>query len=127
MPENNIYPPADQETAVPFQEDTVTNVDPLSLQEILSMAIGVYVIVEFLIGTENMVTREGLLNSVGQGWLELYDEVADTTTICDLYSVKFVTFFQPGVRPYQAPQTMMQNQQSQQNNVFSSGRSGFRR
>lgn len=111
MPENNLFPASrTQSSEDPTPPPTrvidpvtgrVTNVDPLSLQESMSEALGNYVVVEFLIGTENLVSREGILNSVGQSWLVLYDPPTDTSTLCDMYSVKFVTFFQPGVYPYQ--------------------------
>ena len=111
MPENNIFPSSRSQgreesasspgRAIDPATGRITEVDPLSLQESMSEALGNYVVVEFLIGTENLVVREGILNSVGQSWLVLYDPPTDTSTLCDMYSVKFVTFFQPGVYPYQ--------------------------
>ena len=115
MSENRIFPPAGENVdwsmpssasagrAIDPRTGELTNVDPMTLQEIMSEALGTYVIVEFLVGTQNIVRREGVLNSVGQSWLVLYDETNDTSLLCDMYSVKFVTFFQPGVRPYQTP------------------------
>ncbi len=129
MAENSIFPPAgmgfEGAPAVPGKAidprtGDVTHVDPMTLQEIMSEALGTYVIVEFLVGTQNIVRREGILNSVGMSWLVLYDETTDTSLLCDMYSVKFVTFFQPGVRPYESPQT------SPQNNL-TPGRNGYRR
>lgn len=74
-------------------------VDEQSLQEMLASAIGAYVICEFLIGTQNIVTREGVLASVGGSYFLLYQEQNDTYLLCDLFTLKFITFFQLGNRP----------------------------
>lgn len=63
-----------------------------SMQRILSSQIGQYVVVEFLIGTQNIVYREGFLYSVGISYIILYDNQTEQYTICDLYAIKFVTF-----------------------------------
>lgn len=72
-----------------------------SMQQILQDNVGNYVSVEFLIGTQNMVTRQGILYSVGAGFLVLYDDVQRVYEVCDVFSVKFVTFYLPGTRPGQ--------------------------
>ena len=74
-----------------------------SMQQILQDNIGSYVAVEFLIGTQNLVLRQGLLYSVGAGFVVLYDEAQDIYQVCDVFSVKFVTFYKPGHRPGQVP------------------------
>ena len=74
-------------------------VDPETIQEIISLSVGSYVVVEFLIGTQNIVRKEGVLTAVGVSWLLLYDETTGTSVVCDMYSVKFVTYFDPGRRP----------------------------
>ena len=73
-----------------------------SMQQLLYNNLGVYVIIDFLIGTNNIVTREGILHSVGLSYLVLYDEKNDQYTVCDLYAVKFITYIDPqkrAVRP----------------------------
>ncbi len=70
-----------------------------SLQQILADNIGDYVVVEFLIGTQNMTTRQGILYSVGVSYIILYDDQSGLYTVCDLYSIKFVTFYPEGTRP----------------------------
>lgn len=80
---------------------TGSTVDPETIQEIISLSVGNYVVVEFLVGTQNIVRREGVLAAVGVSWLLLYDEQNGTSTVCDMYSVKFVTYFDPGRRPDQ--------------------------
>lgn len=66
-----------------------------SIQQILRDNVGQYVDVEFLIGTGSLVTRSGVLNAVGVSYIVLYDATAGRYMICDLYSVKFVTFYDP--------------------------------
>lgn len=70
-----------------------------SMQRILQDNIGAYVIIEFLIGTSNLTYREGRLYEVGISYVVLYDEKNDQYTICDLYSIKFVTYVSQGRRP----------------------------
>ncbi len=86
--------------------DTTTGIDLAqnesyrgSLQQILADNIGDYVVVEFLIGSQNMVTRQGILYSVGVSYIILYDEQNGLYTVCDLYSIKFVTFYPEGTKP----------------------------
>jgi hypothetical protein len=90
MPEPMLPPPGEQ-----------NGVDPESIQEIIALSVGRYVVVEFLVGTQNIVRREGVLTAVGNSWLVLYDENNGTSVVCDMYSVKFVTYFDPGARPDQ--------------------------
>ncbi len=70
-----------------------------SMQRILQDNIGAYVIIEFLIGSNNLVTREGRLYEVGISYVVLYDERNDQYMICDLYAIKFVTYVNQGRRP----------------------------
>lgn len=63
-----------------------------SMQQILLNNVGEYAIVEFLIGSNSLVTREGILYAVGISYIVLYDERNEQYTICDLYAIKFVTY-----------------------------------
>ena len=72
-----------------------------SLQQLLQDNIGAFVTIEFLIGTSSMVTRQGLLYAVGTSYVVLYDDVSQQYTVCDLFAIKFVTFYLPGYRPGQ--------------------------
>lgn len=67
-----------------------------SIQQILRDNVGQYVDVEFLIGTNGLTTRSGVLYSVGVSYIVLYDRIQDRYMICDLYSIKFVTIYNPG-------------------------------
>lgn len=66
-----------------------------SFNSILAENIGAYVVVEFLIGTDNLVSKEGILYNAGNNFITIYNDVDNYYTVCDLYSVKFVNFFDP--------------------------------
>ncbi len=70
-----------------------------TMQRILQENIGAYVIIEFLIGSNNLTYREGRLYEVGISYVVLYDEKNEQYTICDLYAIKFVTYVSQGRRP----------------------------
>lgn len=70
-----------------------------SMQAILSQNIGAYVVVEFLIGTQEIIRKQGMLYFVGRSFVTLYDEAVNNFIICDIFSVKFVYFYMPGDRP----------------------------
>lgn len=70
-----------------------------SMQMILSQNIGQFVVIEFLIGTQQIVRKQGMLYFVGRSFVTLYDEAANNFIICDIFSVKFVYFYMPGDRP----------------------------
>ena len=66
-----------------------------SIQQIMRDNIGQYMDVEFLIGTGGLTTRSGQLTNVGVSYIVLYDRSKDRYMICDLYSIKFVTIYNP--------------------------------
>ena len=53
--------------------------------------IGKLMRVEFLIGTNNLVDRTGILIDVGASYILLRSLESDTITYCDIYSIKFIT------------------------------------
>ncbi len=67
--------------------------DPLYTQGYLAENIGRYIKVEFLIGTNMLVDREGILKEVGISYLVIQEPRTDDLLMCDIYSIKFVTFF----------------------------------
>lgn len=73
-----------------------------SIQQFLADNLGEYVIIEFLVGTQTMTQKAGVLYAVGTSVVTLYEEVSQTFVTCDIFAVKFVTFFLPGHRPWQA-------------------------
>lgn len=70
-----------------------------SVQQILSFNIGEYVVIEFLIGTERLMRKQGILYLVGTSFVTLYDDTNNNFIICDIFSIKFVYFYYPGQRP----------------------------
>lgn len=72
-----------------------------SMQQFLADNIGQYVVVEFLVGTNELTTKAGVLYAVGTSVLTLYQELTQTYVTCDMFSIKFVTFYLPGHRPWQ--------------------------
>ena len=53
--------------------------------------IGKLVRVEFLIGTNNLVDRTGILIDVGASYILLRALESDVITYADIYSIKFIT------------------------------------
>lgn len=64
-----------------------------SLQRTLELHAGYFVVCDFLIGTQNIVTRYGVLYDVGSSYIVLLDDITNRYTVCDLSSLKFITFF----------------------------------
>ena len=79
---------------VPPDQDFDTISFQGSMQQVLQENVGKYVIVEFLIGTGSLTSRQGMLYYVGAQFLVLYDEFESRFVVCDIFSVKFVTFLE---------------------------------
>lgn len=86
---------------VPPEQDFDTIGFQGSMQQVLQENIGNYVIVDFLIGTGSLESRQGVLYNVASQFLVLYDDINLRYVVCDIFSVKFVTFLLPGYRPGQ--------------------------
>ncbi len=70
-----------------------------SFTAVLQNNIGYYVIIDFLIGTSELTSREGILYSVGNNFVTLYQPENEQYIVCDAFSIKFVTFFNQMTRP----------------------------
>ncbi|AOT72159.1 hypothetical protein [Geosporobacter ferrireducens] len=68
----------------PVQEDINYN------QGFLKTLIGRYVKVDFLIGTNMFIDREGTLVAVGISYIVLREPQTNRLVMCDIYSIKFV-------------------------------------
>ena len=79
---------------VPPDQDFDTVTFQGSMQQVLQENVGKFVIVEFLIGTGSLTSRQGMLYYVGAQFLVLYDEFEARFVVCDIFSVKFVTFLE---------------------------------
>ncbi len=94
--ENNVL-------EVPAGESFNTEALQGSMQQILSENIGKYVTVTFLIGTTTEEERTGYIYSVGTSFIVLNDVVNRVYVVCDVFSVKFVTFYYPSDYPSVPP------------------------
>ncbi len=83
----------------PPEEDFNTEAMRGSLQQLLSENLGEFVVIEFLIGTQTTMKKFGILYAVGRNTVTLYEEGSQTFVVCDIFSIKFVTFYFPGQRP----------------------------
>lgn len=70
-----------------------------SFSEVLAQSIGYFAVCEFLIGTGGLVEKYGILFAAGTNFVTLYNHDEDSYTTCDLYSLKFVTFYNSRVQP----------------------------
>ncbi len=72
---------------------------PGSWQQALRNNEGQYCIVDFLIGTDTLVQKEGIIYDVGVSFVVLFEPRTGNYIVCDLYAIKFVTFVASGVVP----------------------------
>ena len=80
-----------------------------SIQRILADNIGEYVVIEFLIGTERLMRKQGQLYFVGTSFVTLYDDSSNNYIVCDIFSIKFVYFYYPGQRPLNRNYNLLPN------------------
>lgn len=55
--------------------------------------IGRNVSIEFLVGTNQLVTKDGFLLAVGANFILLNPKGTDDILACDFYNIKFITFY----------------------------------
>ncbi len=72
---------------------TVSEAYLTSLKSLLNKNIGNYVVAAFLIGTQNMVSWEGVLYDVGSDFITIYQQPRERYIVCDIYSLKFIEFY----------------------------------
>lgn len=73
------------------RESVLTGTD--FTQGFLQTQIGRYVKVEFLLGTNMFVDREGTLIKVGTDYIIIQEPETDDYLLCDIYSIKFIRFY----------------------------------
>ena len=99
-------PPAPMDLRHGLPSDVINS--PLTLQEaqlgslkaMLFKYVGSYIVATFLVGTQNMVSWEGILYDVGNDYLTIYQESRDRYIVTDYYSLKFVEFYDTRRRDY---------------------------
>ena len=73
--------------------DSLEEVFRGSMKALLLRNIGNYVVATFLIGTQGTVSWEGILYDVGNDYLAIYQTGRDQYIVSDLYSLKYVEFY----------------------------------
>lgn len=82
-------------TQAPFEiaPGAPTNLDIEYTQGYLRTQIGKRMRVTFLLGTNTIQDREGILEKVGISYIILRESQTNNLTLADIYSIKFVTIF----------------------------------
>lgn len=75
------------------EQGVVAESQVMMMSEQLQTSIGYYVSCDFLIGTQLIETRDGILAKVGTNFLTLYQPNLERYIVCDLYSLKFITIY----------------------------------
>lgn len=70
--------------------------NPIYTPAFLREQIGKLMRVEFLIGTNNMTDRIGILEDVGASYILLRSFENDSLVYCDIYAIKFITISTTG-------------------------------
>jgi len=70
-----------------------TVINPGYTQGYLKTKIGKRVRIEFLIGSNSIVDRDGIIVDVGISFIVLQEPNTGDYVMCDLYAIKFVTFY----------------------------------
>ena len=87
-PETPITVPPNFEILPPPIQDDINYT-----QGYLKSQIGQYVKIEFLIGTNLFIDREGTLKDVGISYVVIQEPETDNELMADIYSIKFVEIF----------------------------------
>ncbi|SHK55226.1 hypothetical protein [Paramaledivibacter caminithermalis] len=85
------------EPSLQFEAGPPVQDDINYLQGYLRTHIGQYVKIEFLIGTNLFIDKEGILEKVGISYVVLKEAGTGNELIADLYSIKFVTVSRNGL------------------------------
>lgn len=72
---------------------TVGEAEAGSWKAMLSRNLGNFVVATFLIGTQGTVAWEGVLYDVGNNYLTIYQAGRDRYIVCDIYSLKYIEFY----------------------------------
>ncbi|MCX7715093.1 MAG: hypothetical protein N2171_05150 [Clostridia bacterium] len=84
---------ADYEKIAALTDVPVTAESLQYLNGFLRTQIGKRVKVEFLIGTNSFVDKEGILLGVGVNYILINETDTDDLTACDFYNIKFIKFY----------------------------------
>lgn len=95
-PGQEMMPTGPQRTSIMtsglgVRESVLTTTD--FTQGFLQTQIGRHVKIEFVIGTNMLVDREGDLVKVGTDYVIIQETETDDYLLCDIYSIKFIRFY----------------------------------
>lgn len=93
---------------------TMAEAEAGSWKAMLSRNLGNYVVATFLIGTQGTVSWEGVLYDVGNNYLTIYQAGRDRYIVCDIYSLKYIEFYDTSRR--RMCDELLRQQQSRQSN-----------
>lgn len=62
-----------------------------SMQQIIAVNLGEYAYCDFVIGTDNIITKSGFLYDVGIKFFVLYIPECQNYMVCDIFNLKFMT------------------------------------
>ena len=64
-----------------------------SMKALLTQNLGNFIVATYLVGTQGTTTWEGYLFDVGNDYMTIYQESRDRYVVTDIYSLKFVEFY----------------------------------
>lgn len=64
-----------------------------SLKSLLKKNVGNFIVATFLVGTQGTTMWEGVLFDVGNDYLTIYQEIRNRYIVGDIYSLKFIEFY----------------------------------
>lgn len=64
-----------------------------SLRAMLARNVGNYIVATFLVGTQSTVSFEGVLYDVGNDYMTIYQSGRDRYIVSDIYSLKYLEFY----------------------------------
>ncbi len=79
--------------SLPFQQGPPPVMDYQYIAGYLNNNIGSFVRAEFIVGSNQFIDKSGRLLEVGINYFVLEEFASRHRILCDLYSVKFVTFY----------------------------------
>ncbi len=91
LPRRPLNPVVPEEPTMPQRPPVIKDED--YIQGYLRTVIGRYVKVEFILGTNMLIDREGTLVEVGIDHIVLREPETDDLVVADLYSIKFVRIY----------------------------------
>lgn len=103
IPQVNMFQPMQQtQPVIPSRTSIMSSgrgaqdsvlADTNFTQGFVQTQIGRHVKVDFLLGTNMLVDREGVLVKVGTDYIIIQETDTDDYLLCDIYSIKFIRFY----------------------------------